>query len=202
MPFNIKRITDFIPEDREFYFCDSNVWIAVLKNSGSKGTEKHEQSYLDFFDAVIQLHSITDPKLVKKIKHKPKFVLTSMLISEILNAYLRKVSMRLFLGNDFQKYDFKKDYRDIPHTHYADELKKLTTDILAYQEFTILLDDEFKSLNPSRILPCLKAKFDFNDYYYYALFKEKNIPIITHDKDFSFQDIEIITASHTLLKLH
>ncbi len=203
MPYVIKKLPDYIPEDKPLYFCDANVWIAVLKNSGSKGTEKRDQPYIDFFDAVINLNNVSDPKVLKKIKNQPKFVLTSMLVSEIINAYMRNVAMRLFYGggDEYKKHDFKKEYRDLTHSDYFKELKALTSDISAFKDYVILMDDDFNKINPINLFSSLKSNFDFNDYYYYALLLGKDIPIITHDKDFSFQDIEIITTQSELLKL-
>jgi hypothetical protein len=41
---------------------------------------------------------------------------------------------------------------------------------------------------------------DFNDLYYCTILKNKGIPIITNDKDFKFEKIDIITANRELLR--
>jgi hypothetical protein len=42
---------------------------------------------------------------------------------------------------------------------------------------------------------------DFNDFYYYYTFSDRNVVVVTHDGDFAFQDIPIITALPSLIKL-
>lgn len=57
------------------------------------------------------------------------------------------------------------------------------------EPFTLL--DDLKSANEA----------DFNDIYYFNLLDHlgENIPIVTHDTDFVFQDHDIITANKKLL---
>ena len=108
MAYHIININKHTPELREFYFLDANVWIAVLESLANSTIGAYERPYIDFVEAVVVLHSYDDPKLLKKIKNQPKFVMTSLLLSEIINTYLREVAMKNYFGKDnYKKYNFK-----------------------------------------------------------------------------------------------
>ncbi len=64
------------------------------------------------------------------------------------------------------------------------------------------LDDEFNALEPLKLLANLTDKYDFNDFYYYNLLKNKNITVVTDDGDFKFKDIEIVTYRYELINLN
>ncbi|NCA75037.1 MAG: hypothetical protein EOM90_01760 [Alphaproteobacteria bacterium] len=202
MAYPIHHIKDYIPENHPCYFCDANVWIAILKCYGLKGVTSEEVPYQDFFEAIINLNEIRDPVVAKRIKHRPKVILTSLLLSEIINAYMRNVAMKLFFGggDTYKSHNYKSDYRENPHSDYKKQIKTLTSDLCAFQDYVILIDDDFTTISPFSFLPSLAAlSMDFNDLYYYHFLKGKNIPFVTHDKDCLFQDIPVITSQSALL---
>lgn len=204
MAYLIYDIKSLAPDSYPQYFFDANVWIAELKYTASINNDYHEQPYIDFFEAVINLNSITDPKALKKVKNQPKIIVTSMLISEIVNAYMRNIAMKLYfksLGIDYRTKNFKTDYRQNSAADYEVQLKKLISDFVAFKDYIQLWDDDLKTIDPFTILPTLNADVDFNDFYYYYLFYGKNVPIVTIDNDFIFQDIDIVTANKKLLPL-
>ena len=63
-------------------------------------------------------------------------------------------------------------------------------------------DDDFCNLNPKEFCKQIGSQADFNDHYYHELFVGKDIPIVTDDGDFIFQDIEIITNNKNLIKIY
>lgn len=204
MAYLIHDINNVDPQSHKAYFFDANVWIAVLKSTARISHEYREQPFIDFFEAVINLNTVTDPKLLKKIKYQPKIIVTSLLISEIINAYMRRVAMKIYFKNqgvDYLTKSFKSDYRQNPSSDYESQLTNLITDFIAFKDYIELWDDELKNIDPFTILPGLNSDVDFNDYYYYYHFSKKDVPIVTIDGDFIFQDIDIITANPKLLSL-
>jgi hypothetical protein len=202
MPYLIKDISNYDAEQRPYYFFDSNAWISQLKNTGNKKLDKHEQAYCNLFEAIIMLHSHKGTKQEKKVKYFPKIVVTSMLLSEIINAYMRNVAMKVFYknqGQDHRNYKYKEQYRN--EIDHQIQQAQLISDFLAFKDYVELRDDNFNEVDPYTILPNLASAMDFNDFYYYYQFSGSGIPIVTHDQDFVFRDIEIITSQTKLLKL-
>lgn len=204
MAYLISDINSFPVDEYPYYYCDANVWIAELKHYSILGADAHELPYQTFIEAVVNLNMNNDPRLAKKIKNKPKIILSSLVLSEIINAFMRNVAMRAYFGgnSEYKSFDYKRDYRDNPISDYKSQLTNLCTDISSFEDYTSLENDEFASLNPFGFisqLPSIDA--DFNDLYYYQYLKDKDIPFVTHDKDFKFPDIQIITANPTLLRL-
>jgi len=207
MAFDIHNISTIAPEDYPFYFCDANVWISTLNYFCNGCTDTHEEPYQTFVEAIINLNEETDPKVIKRIKNKPKIYITPILISEIINAYMRNVAMKAYFGGDdtYKHKSFKRDYRDNQSSDYCTQLKNLCTDLKTFKDYTILLNIEYEALNPFDIIPTLPTlptqQTDFNDYYYYKSLKGKGIPFVTNDKDFQYEDFMIITARPELLRL-
>ena len=202
--YNIKKVTDYEAAQRERYFIDANVWIAVLKGVASLQPSNYEMPYVEFFDSIIQLNLLEDRRglkaLKKQGKFQPKIVMTSMLMSEIFNAYMRNVAMKLYYSKEeLKRNDYKRNYRNTPD--HDKQLKRLKDEFLAFYDYMEIKDDEFSKNDPKLICSQLKSDSDFNDQYYYYLLTDSNIPIVTGDRDFIFQDIEIITNNNELLKL-
>lgn len=203
MAYPIYPLKGYFPENHPLYFCDANVWIAILKSYGLGGVDKVESPYCDFFEAIINLNEINDPDAVKKIKNKPKIILTSLLLSEIINTYMRKVAMRAFFGGgeSYKAYSFKDNYRDNPSSDYKKQIKTFVSDFKIFLGYTEIWDDNFKSLSAENLLSLMTSlPIDFNDLYFIQHLKDKNIPIVTHDKDFLSQDLFIITDNPSLLR--
>lgn len=201
MSYKVFKIDDVTPQDFKLFFFDANVWIATLKYLGSSDTqESYEGPYVDFFQSIITLNdNLKDnPKLVKKVKNIPKIALTSIVLSETINAYMR-IEMKAYFNGNTNGYSFKKDYRDNPTTNYKAQFKNLISDISAFEDYTVLIDDDFSTIKPFKLLSNMPHDTDFNDYYYYNHLVNKNIPIITHDADFIFDNIIIITNNQRLL---
>ncbi|HUX54050.1 MAG TPA: hypothetical protein VMV56_06530 [Williamwhitmania sp.] len=204
MPYLIHDIKNVAPEDHPLYFFDANVWIAALKYySGGKQNE-YESPYQSFFEVVVELNETHDPEILKRLKNKPKIVLTSLVLSEIINAYMRKVAMRNYFGNgdEYRRYDFKRDYRDKTDSDYKAKLKDLCTDIDSLSDYAVLMDDDFKAIYSASTLGNLyNYDLDFNDFYYGEFLKKYKLPLVTHDKDCKFENVVTITAQERLLKI-
>lgn len=205
MAYNIHNIKDFVVMDREMYFLDSNVWIWFLtaQQFGNESLkEEWHRFYADFTISIILLNSFTDKKTLKHIK-QPKIIITSLLFSELTNAYMRGI-MNAYMDemeykdDEKKRYSFKKFRKTL---EYKDQHRNLIATFQQMSNFLLFIDDEFNSLKPLELFENLTDKQDFNDFYYYHLLKGKNITIVTDDGDFDFEDIEIITNRPSLLAL-
>lgn len=187
------------PDEYPLYFFDANVWLAVLKHTGSQPLRKYEQDYVDFFEAIITLHT-HPPKLQKRLKHLPRLVLTGLLLSEVINAYMRQVAFKAYQITNTGT-EFKRDYRS--SADYQQQLRTITSDIQQYKDYIELLDDDFAATDPFGMLSLMQAspgQYDFNDLYYYRHLRGKSIAIVTHDGDFTFPDFLTLTVNPGLLQ--
>ena len=213
MAYNIIDIRKIDPDSYPRYFIDSNVWIALLESLGFSSEPRFEP-YLTFFEGIVSLNIETDPKLLKKIRNKPNIIVTSLLLSEIFNGFMRQVAMKVYYSIEatkngpltqeeiekyIRKFEFKRDYRKT--NDYSEKLGKLKSNFKAYKNYIDFRDDNFTELGPISLVDSISDDADFNDFYYYYSLAPENIPIITDDHDFIFQDIPIITANKRLLDI-
>jgi hypothetical protein len=200
MAYKIQDIQKFTVMDREMYFLDSNAWILYLM-AEQYGDEilKNDWNlhYVEFVRAIVHINSFK-----KGFVFKPKIVVTSLLLSELINTYLRLLLKEhienLQTEEEKRSYTFKK-FRDT--LTYKEQHRNLVTSFQEMSDFLYFIDDEFNALNPLELLNNLTDKYDFNDFYYFNLLKNKNITVVTDDSDFKFEGIEIVTYRSTLLKL-
>lgn len=177
------------------YFVDANIWIYSLQRF--EDLEHWENDYYQFFFDIID--STQRPK--------PKVLLPTLLLSEILNTYLRKFAIPEYkqLNNiaAATQIDFKKDYR--PTQHYIDSYEKIMDDISSLHSSIEFVDDHLIAHNPCTLYNKSIGSFDYNDYLYYSLCVELNkserIIMLTNDSDFQIEDFEIVTLNRTLLDL-
>jgi len=190
---NIKDLR-FAKAKPQKYFIDANVWIYVLDSFSTLSNT--ENAYIEFFYSIIEFEGET----------KPKIIMNSLLLSEIINTYMRQVALnqyRIEKGGKIDKVDFKRDYR--PTEHYKKFYSSVCDDIKGYRDSIEVVDDNFIGNKPFEILQEKKLNADFNDYYYYLICKnikqQSTVSIVTHDGDFKFEDIEIITTNQALKNL-
>lgn len=199
--YDIKRLGNFKPDLRPYYFLDANIWIYCL-HPKREVLKPEEKAYLDFFEKIVKYQLLREQPNTDKPANYPKFVMTGMLLSEIVNAYMRQVAMRIFYetqGVESKKKDFKRDYRK--EGDYEKQLKLLISNLKSYESLLDFRDDNFASSDPFKMLHSLQlfGNCDFNDFYFYQMLKLDAIPIVTHDNDFRFSGIEILTENPRLL---
>ena len=197
---NISDLRTYSPKD-QYYFLDANVWIFALNDfSGPNDIQQH---YSEIFF-----------KLFEESKIKPKVLICSLLISEIINTYMRVVAMnklrvKVYDGKLPEKFDFKRDYRHGHKHHYKENLEIIADNIstlLNKDKIIKIIDDNgHHMLLERRVVESCPVNLDFNDYYYYQLLKSmklsSRLSIITHDSDWKIEDVEIITVEKNLLNL-
>lgn len=176
------------------YFIDANVWIYAMQNPNS--LKYWESKYADFFFDIID----------SKLDPQPKIILPSLLISEIINTYIRQIALKEYknqVGVSSDKFDFKRDYR--PTQHYKDNLEQICDDILGYKSSIDFVSDDLMVKNPDIILNVPSSNFDYNDYIYYCMCQNisatTSLAMITNDSDMDVSDIKILTENKTLLAL-
>ena len=94
---------------------------------------------------------------------------------------------------DFYKAVFRKsDEFKIAYTLLCDEIRDMHDTLHLVSD---KLGDKFKL---KHILKDLPTHLDFNDHYYYQICKANNYILVTDDKDFWVEDVEVMTESETL----
>lgn len=204
MSVNILDITKISPNTYSYYFFDANSWITQLLYTSGTLKEAHRnqpEKYVNFFSGVI---TAATRQGNKPTADKPKIIITSLLISEIFNAYMR-LKFDSYQKTHPECKKFKRDYRST--TDYTKQTKALISDFEAFKDYVHLESDYIKEIDPYTLLQSVSSVNDFNDIYLYfqliEIKKMKNsIAIVTDDADFVFDGIDIITANSTLLSLN
>jgi hypothetical protein len=194
------------PEDYTLYFIDSNIWLAWFQyqrvqiyentNKTIPPLLKPENEYIDyliFLDNLIAFHENPQNKSLLR----PKILFASILATEVVNVYLRKISMRLYNFDNSLRISTLKDYRN--NSHYKSELGRLVDDMLTFKHLCVTVDDKFQEDDFFNTIKQFIKQNDFNDFFYMNLCRKCNCPIITHDGGFTDQDITILTRNKKLL---
>lgn len=195
MPFaNIVDLNDSVVQST-CYFADANVWIYSFQRE--EDLPEWQRPYSYFFYSIVE--SELDPL--------PKILMPTLLFSEILSTYLRQIAMPEYkIENNIdetENFNFKKDYR--PTSHYRNSYERVCDDISGFRHSLIFVDDKSLLTDPPKFFEPAPDPFDFNDYIYYQICKDylqkQPLTILTNDGDFQIEDIPIVTANRTLLRL-
>lgn len=186
MPPSVRKISFVTDHKGKRYFLDSCVWLDIL---APPGTRKFQQPNLKFFDSVIQY----------KEPPPPKIIITELLISEVINAYLRTVSLEKYnnenSSNPISKGEFKHRYR--PTEHCKSETKSVTSDILDYiaTERVEYFNSPKDNHNLMDVFQCMQKESDFNDIRYAQFCECHGLTLVTNDGDFNNIDSELKIVS-------
>ena len=195
MPFpNLIHLNDASVQSVK-YFVDANIWIYSLQKFDD--LKPWEDNYYQFFFDIVE----------SKLDPKPKILLPPILLSEIINTYLRKFAMSEYkIINKFPPntiLDFKRDYR--PTQHYRDSYEKMIDDISSLHASIEFLDDSLIAHDTTVLYQKNIGTFDYNDHVFFSLCKEYNkvnrLIMVTNDGDYAINDFEILTLNRTLLAL-
>jgi predicted nucleic acid-binding protein len=192
MGYNIQDIRKETHPQGEFLF-DANVWFYIL-NPPITITKEIK----DYFEFLERIQTATQ-------KPQPKIVIPSLILSEVINRYLRSVGMKIFFEENRTKESYfneKKDrYKDVyrQSKQFEIDYENICADIKSYNNITKFIDDEFASFKQKYILKSPPTGLDFNDFYYWELAKKNNYTIVTHDSDFYVPDVKILTSNRKLL---
>lgn len=192
MNYQIQDIRTETHPKGEFLF-DANVWFYILNPPINLSREI--QDYFNFLECI----------QTSTQKPQPKIVIPSLILSEVINRYLRSVGMKTFFEENPTKEpypDEKKDrYKDIyrQSNQFKIDYENICAEIKSYSNITKFIDDEFASFKQKHILKSPPIGLDFNDFYYSELAKKNNYTIVTHDSDFYVPDVKILTSNRKLL---
>jgi predicted nucleic acid-binding protein len=194
MSYSYSKASSHQIKDSDKYFLDANIWLKVLAPK-NKLTYK-DKAYLGFFERLVN-------------NTKVRIIVPALVISEVINRIIRevhfqkhikgvqKVTPNFIPPSDYYKNVFRntEDYR-IAYNLICDDIKSYNTSI-------DLVNDEFGStFKFKHVMSNPPTSLDFNDYYYYNLCKKKGYFLVTDDKDFWVENIEVVTMSDTLLNKH
>lgn len=191
MAYNYSKADYYTVKSNTYFFLDANIWLKILQPK-IKSTYKEDQ-YRKLFENITK-------------NSKCKVVLPALVLSEVINRILREVHLGKYIANikknnpgftpdkDFYKNVFR------PSQEFKIAYSLICYEIKNYHNSVVLINDglgvDFKF---KHILTDPPPGLDFNDYFYYNLCKKNNYVLITDDKDFWVEDVEVVTLSSTLI---
>ncbi len=183
----VEDIAIFNPLEDDLFILDCNVLMYVFYTYGGY-RNKLMKPYKAFFNKIA-------------VKNE-SILITSVLLSEFINSYIRNEYKRYLRENNYKpdQFDFKKDYK--PTNEYADTIKEISdiiiNQLLALPSVILCKDDITKKDIPGMFLN--ENTFDFNDRYYGELARHRKCYIVTNDIDFkNIDNIKIVTANNQML---
>lgn len=164
---NINDIRKYSPSSMDSYLFDNNVWMFLFCPIGNISQRK-QQEYSRFLQSVASV--------------KASIFVTSMILSEFANAYLR-------LDFDLWKKDTKQYNANYKRDYLSSDRYKVISQVVISSVKDILklterIPDDFNSINVGNILDLFEY-IDFNDSYYIELCRTKSLKIVTDDRDFA-----------------
>lgn len=183
MAYTIDTIKKDTPVKGVFFF-DTNVWIHVIAPTFSNDTGSNK--YISFFDKVFEGKST-------------KIAVTSVLISEIINTYMRQVAFKLYMSEfntTIDPKDFKSRYRST--LHYSEHYALVCDELDQRKDKFLYLADPLENFSFTE--PQENQRLDFNDFIFHKLCSEQAITFVTDDGDFFLEDISILTLNQNLYK--
>lgn len=172
----VEDIAIFNPLEDDLFILDCNVLMYVFYTYGGY-RNKLMKPYKAFFN--------------KMAVKNESIIITSVLLSEFINSYIR---------NEYKRYLRENNYK--PTNEYADTIKEISdiviNQLLALPSVILCKDDITKEDIPGMFLN--ENTFDFNDRYYGGLARHRKCYIVTNDIDFkNIDNIKIVTANNQML---
>jgi len=198
MPYNIQDLSKEKVANSTKYFFDANVWLYVLDPAFRMS--KTDEDYISFFEAVAKHNNNT------------KIVMSSFLISEVINRYLRDIGMKKYAREQGDvMYDpktaqlhplpgsyFKKKYR--PSSQFSIDYERICDELKAFHSCIEFVSDEFNQFRVKDILKKPNAKLDFNDSLAVRISQKNGYVIVTDDSDFWVENVLVLTKNKELLQ--
>lgn len=173
-------ITKYSPKSLDTFFFDNSVWMYLFCPLGSYNHSK-QKNYSAFLQSIQTSRST--------------IFISSLILSEFTNRYLRMDFERWKVEIGNPSADFKRDYIGIQR--YAETIDEIKRNIKEIMKFCDKTPDNFNAIEIDSIFQHV-SDIDFNDSYYIELAKLDNWKIVTDDKDFvdcTTHDLEIIMSS-------
>lgn len=215
MEYQISDLSQYSPEKGVHYFFDANIWINYLYRSDIVNPKKKRdikiKQYNDFFDKVISF--VDTPK--------PKIIVTNMLISEIVNRFLKSYDMEKYIRKN-QALLARQNHIRIVHTNsskekripkegfyksvyrktdnYNNDYVRRINEIKAFIGKLVFASDGSNILAPRDIFSSKYPNLDFNDQIFFQFAKKYNYTFVTDDGDYWVKDIKVLTLNQSLLE--
>ena len=181
----ILDITTYQPKADDKFLLDANIWLYLYCPLGN-----YRQTAIQDYDGFLK----------KAIGIKASIWISSLVLSEVINRWLR-LDFGIYRKLHKKKnMDFKGDYRPTV------KCKGLSQNIAAIIETKLFqiagrINDNFSGIDSSDILNNL-ADNDFNDLYYSKLANTNKLVIVTDDADFGSipLPVTILTGNPKLLR--
>lgn len=173
------KIKDYEVSPTDSYVFDTNVWIFIFGPIAGSNL-KQQMQYAQLFQD-IQSRGAT-------------IFITSLIISEFINAVLRINFANWKIQEDNVNADFKHDYR--PTAHYKNALAEIKENVKIILNHTQKRNDDFREMSFISLHRFLDNNCDYNDAYLLKYCIENKLHIVSDDKDITQQDvaIKVITA--------
>ena len=182
---NVIDVETYVPQNGDKYFFDANIWLYFYCPIGN-----YNKNTICKYDSFLK----------KSINSKTTIYISSLVISEIVNRWLR-LDFERVKRKDARMRNFKQDYRG--SAYYNSTVKDVKLVFNQLLKISTPLDDRATEISLPDVLSGLD-RADFNDCYYHHLAKLDNLLIVTNDADFAELDtgISILTANQSLLNVN
>jgi len=172
-----KDIDRIVPESKDKFFIDTNVWIYICYPTGYR-YEWAQEKYDEFLKC--------------SLSAKSKLFISSLVLAEFCNKCLRleeKSWLDRYQKPECEKKEFRKT------VHYVDA-KKIISTIVEKQILSICdrVPDFFDSIEVMQMLDP-GFKIDYNDLYYLELCRKLDMAFVTHDSDFTMIQTNVLIIS-------
>jgi len=175
------RTRDILTAPYQFILFDANVWLYVLCPLGS-----YSQSVVNSYTRVF-----------KEILKSKKIVVDIVILSEVVNRWL-KLGFALY-KQELNRFDldYKRDYRNTTEysTLFAD-IGKIITPVLHRSIYSTC---DYTGTTIQRLFQGQYDPLDMNDRHIIEICKSNNYCLLTHDADFVDADIPIISENAKLI---
>ena len=167
MAANIINIKTYSPKSTDVFFFDNNVWMYLFCSLGNHNRAR-QSAYSSFLQSVQTARAT--------------IFISSMVISEFANRYLRMDYEQWKRTTRNYSAEFKKDY--VGSTQYSTTVEEIKIQINQIMSVCEKSSDNFNAIDLNDVFTHLQD-IDFNDSYYIELAKLDNWKIVTDDKDFT-----------------
>ncbi len=184
---NIVEIDSYTPTSDDKFLFDANIWLYLYCPIGNykKGIIKKYDGFL------------------KNVIHsKSSIYVSSLILSEVFNRWVR-LDFDILKESDPSKYiDFKRNFRNTQN--YKDSVSTIKTVVKSQiMKIAHRIDDKFSTISLDKLFEEIENS-DFNDNYFLAMATLENFKIVTHDSDFAFSSqklpITVLTANKKMFK--
>lgn len=175
------KITDHTVSPTSSYIFDTNVWIFLF--APLAGAKRYKQK-------------VYSQLLADILSRKATIWITSIIISEYVNAVLRLAFKQWMHNKELRNADFKHDFR--PTADYKMALSDVKVQVSEILNICACRPDDFNSIDVSTIISSMSTNsYDFGDAMIVDVCKRnKEIRLVTDDSDITEAELPftVITA--------